>query len=103
MEDLTSHFLNGCSPYICQLTYNPTLREVVLEVASDPESMSPCVKVIFGSVASLSDENDHPEENDCIDSVIGMHWMERGLFCLRTQQREMIMELQEEPRIERPS
>ena len=36
-------------------------------------------------------------DQTCMDSVIGMHWIKEGVFCLHTEDKEIIIELDGDP------
>ncbi|OAI26783.1 MULTISPECIES: hypothetical protein [Methylomonas] len=101
MEDLTNRYLASCSPYISSLVYDIGNRTLVLECVPDPNSLKPHTKVIFTGIRSYSEETIDDEYDDmCMDGVVGMHWVREHIFCLRTDKKEIILELENEPRLE---
>lgn len=101
MEDLTSRYLAGCSPYISSLIYDIVNRTLLLECVTDPNSLKPHTRVFFTGIRSYSEETVNDEFDDmCMEGVVGMHWVREHIFCLHTDKKEIILELENEPRVE---
>jgi len=101
MSDLMSMYLSGCSPYIATLIYDISNRVLILECVDDPEKRNPLKRIVFSGIRSYSEQTIEDEYDDnCIDGVIGMHWMKDKLFCLSTDKKEIIIELEVEPQVE---
>lgn len=101
MTDLTSKFLEGCSPYISALNYDVNNRRFLLECVDNPVERRPLKRALFSNVLSYVEEiRSDPYDDDCMDSVIGMHWIDKNRFCLTTEKREVILGLEDDPIIE---
>lgn len=101
MENLTNKYLGKCSPYISSLVYDIGNRTLLLECVTDPNSLKPHTQVHFTGIRFYSEETIDDEYDDtCMDGVVGMHWVREHIFCLRTNKKEIVLELENEPRVE---
>lgn len=77
-------------------------RTLLLECVRGINTCKPHTRIVFDGIKSYSEETVDDEYDDqCMDSVIGMHWVKEHVFCLRTEKKEIIVEVEREPRIER--
>jgi len=92
--DLLNKYLKGCSPYIHQLTYNLVAREFTLVCAKSIGDWVPHKGIRFTDVISFSENcfEDILDDNG-IDSVVGMHKVSDGVYCLNTEKREIVLKV----------
>ena len=101
MSDLMNTYLLDCSPYISSLNYDINKRVVLLECVRNIETCEPHTRVIFEGIRSYSEETIDDEYDDqCMDSVFGLNWVTEGVLCIRTEKKEIIIELENNPRVE---
>ena len=93
--DLLNNYLMGCSPYIIQLNYNLEKRELLVVCAKTVENWVPFKGILFKDVISFSETYDEDDilDDDLIDSVIGLHEVSDGVYCLGTEKREIIVKV----------
>lgn len=98
MVDLTNKYLNGSSPYIYELLYDIDKRTLTLICTDNADDYNPSRKVVFSGIKSYSQEDCGDANDDrLIDSVIGMNWHKDKVFCLHTQKKEILIEVENEP------
>ena len=101
MSDLMNKYLSGCSPYISDLKYDIDKRTLTLECVNNPDECTPTRKVIFSGIRNYSEETiDEDYDDKCMDGVVGMSWLRDNVFCLHTDKKEIIIELECEPIVE---
>ena len=94
VKDLMDEYLEGCSPYIDSLVYDINKRELLLVCVNNPEDCLPRKSIIFKGIESYAEETIDTEYDDnCLDSVIGMPWINKDNFCIRTEKKEIIIKL----------
>lgn len=102
MSDLMDIYLSDCSPYISGLVYDIDKRTLVMECVNNPNEGVPQTRVIFSGIKSYSEETIDDEYDDhCMDGVVGMSWVEEGVFCIHTDKKEIIIEIENKPKSER--
>lgn len=94
--DITTEILKGASPYIASINYDLLNRSLELIAVDDPDKMNPCVKAVFPGITKFLEEVDEIDD-DNIDSVVGIHWMNKHRICIRTEVRELIITLTGKP------
>lgn len=97
-EDLTNKLLKGCSPYINSAIYDIDKRELSIECVDNPETRNPKKQMIFSGILRYKEENieEKPDDN-LLDSIIGINWVRKGILCIHTEKKEIILELENEP------
>lgn len=101
MSDLMDIYLKGCSSLISSLIYDIDKRILVLECINNPDDCIPRTRVTFSGIRSYSEETVGDGNDDrCMDIVIGMHWIKANVFCLHTDKKEIIIEIENEPKAE---
>ena len=96
--DITSKLLTGASPYLSSFQYDVLNREITLKFVNDPDNMK-CVKEVKIIDVLQYQESDTIEDLDdeLIDSVIGIHWMNESTLCIRTETKEAIVKVGKKP------
>lgn len=98
--NLLNKYLSDCSPYILAFEYNLEKRELTITFAdkTDNEIWLPGKRLIFTDIRSFS-ENPSEDllDDDCIDSILGLHVVPDGKYCLMTEKRELILDVGKEP------
>jgi hypothetical protein len=90
--DVTSKYLNDCSPYIGELIYDVGNRSVYITLLDNPNKCIPVVKLEFKNVESYSEETiDSEYDDECLDSVIGLNWLRHKELCIHTEKKELII------------
>jgi len=101
-KDLTNELLAGCSPYISRLFYDVINKELHIECADNPDSMNPKKRIKLTGIRKYKEENiDETSDNNLIDSIIGINWIEKSKLCIQTEKKELIIELENEPTLEK--
>lgn len=91
--DLIKQHLNDCSPYILNLNYNLNQREIVVVFANNTEDWAPSKRLVFSDVISFSEEpSEDLNDDDLIDSLMDLHIISKGKYCLNTEKRELIFQ-----------
>lgn len=94
-------YLAGCSPYVDVLNYDIDKRVLILQCVNNPDDFIPHTRVVFTRIRSYTEETIDDEFDDSsIDSVIGMHWVRDHTFCIRTEKKEIILDLECDPQSE---
>jgi hypothetical protein len=102
MSDLMDTYLPGCSPYISKLVYDIDKRILLMECVNSASENVPHTKVTFSGVRSYSEETIDDEYDDhCMDGVVGMNWVKEKVFCIHTEKKEIIIEIENEPATEK--
>lgn len=102
MSDLMNKFLSGCSPYISELNYDIGKRKLTLVCVNNVEDFLPHTKVTFSGIRSYSEETtDKDYDDDCVDGVLGMSWVTENEFCIHTDKKEIVLDIENEPTSER--
>jgi len=90
--------LSGASPFISTFIYDVLKRNLVIELVDDPEKMNPVKRLIFSDIISYAEEDLGGEVDDeCIDSVIGIDWIDDASLCLKTDNKEIILKVGTQP------
>ena len=96
--DLLNKYLKGCSPYIMELSYDLEKREFSIICAKQISDCTACKGIKFIDVVRFTEETSEGlTDDDCADSVIGLHEVERGVYCLSTEKRELIIHTMKMP------
>ena len=99
--DITSKLLNGCSPYICTMIYNIASRVLYIECVNNPEEMNPTRRINCPGILKYEEENlDTKFDDEYIDSIIGINWIDNSTLCILTEKKELILNLENEPTAE---
>jgi hypothetical protein len=96
MTDITSELLSGASPFLSELFYDALKREVVLKAANNPEDMLVVRVITFPGITKYS-ESIEEIDDELIDGVIGIHWLNDSQICIKTDLREIIITLTGKP------
>ena len=96
MMDITSELLGEASPFLSQLNYDSLKRVVVLRAVNNPEDMIETREVTFPGITKYS-ESIEEVDDDLIDGVIGIHWLNDDQICIKTDIREIIITLAGKP------
>ncbi len=100
MTNLTSEWLNNASPYISTWIYDIDSRKIILECVDTPEKMNPTKRITLTDVIEYREETIDDEYDDqCLDSVIGIHWISDNVLCIHTEKKEIIVKIGNEPTI----
>ena len=96
---LLNKYLLNCSPYIYHLSYDLNKREILIVCAKQIYDWTPGKQIRFSDVRSFSEQvfEDDILEDDLIDSIIGLHEISEGIYCLYTEKRELIIGVGTEP------
>ncbi|MBO1257102.1 hypothetical protein J3L16_15565 [Alteromonas sp. 5E99-2] len=88
----------GSSPYISELSYDIDNRILTVTCVDNPDDFNPATSIVFSGVKSYSEESlGDSNADDIMDSIIGMNWHQENIFCLHTQKKEIMIELENEP------
>lgn len=91
-------YLKWCSPHICKLIYDIDKRVLIMECVNNLDDCVPDTRVTFRGIKSYSEETiDDEYDDNCMDGVIGMNWLRDRLFCIRTDKKEIIIEIENDP------
>jgi len=91
-------YLKFCSPYICKLIYDIDKRVLIMECVNNSGDCVPDTRVTFRGIKSYSEETiDDEYDDNCMDCVIGLNWLRERLFCIRTDKKEIIIEIENDP------
>ena len=102
MSDLMDTYLAGCSPYISKLNYDIDKRVLTMECVNNANENVPHTKITFSGVRSYSEETiDTDYDDHCMDGVVGMNWVKEKVFCIHTDKKEIIIEIENEPTSEK--
>ncbi|MBV1928645.1 MAG: hypothetical protein KUG81_03950 [Gammaproteobacteria bacterium] len=94
--DITNELLKGASLYLSNLTYNSLKREIVMIAVDSPSEMNDVKQIIFPDILKYSEEIQDLDD-DLVDGVIGIHWMNEKQICIKTDIREIIITLNGKP------
>ena len=98
LSDLTGKLLNDSSPYICELKYDIDNRTLTLICVDNPDDFKPIRRVVFSGIKWYTEESLGDSNLDYVlDSVIGMNWHKENVFCIHTQKKEIMIEIENEP------
>ena len=90
--DLLKKYLPECSPYIMEFTYNLEEREVLVTCAKSISDWQPCKTLKFTDVIGFTEDTfEDLTDDDYTDSIIGLHEIKNGYYCLHTEKRELII------------
>jgi len=97
-SDITDNLLNGCSPYIYSITYDIGKRCVEIVVVDNGDSQVPYLRITVANILHYEEVtiDDEPDDN-CMDSIIGVHWVREGRLCIRTEKKEIMVNTPNEP------
>ncbi len=96
--DLCQKYLEGCSPYILQFDYNLEKREITLVCAEDTSNWQPKRLITFTDVISFDEETfEDLIDDSLIDSIMGIHVISEGVYCVNTEKRELVIKAGSEP------
>jgi hypothetical protein len=96
--DITDKLLQGASPFISTYLYDVLKRKLVIELVDDPEKMNPVKRVTFTGILQYSEDEPTDEPDDlCMDGVIGIHWINSDSICIKTDDKEVIIKVENEP------
>ena len=98
--DLLNKYLKGCSPYIMKLNYDLEEREVILVCVKSIADWTQGKKLKFTDVTGFSEhvvDFDDLIDDDLTDSVMGLHEIETGSYCLSTEKRELMIQTTKSP------
>lgn len=98
--DLLNKYLKGCSPYIMKLYYDIEKREVILLCAKSIGDWTPGKQVRFTEVTGFSEyivDYEDMIDNTLTDSVMGLHKVKEGSYCLATEKRELTIPTEVRP------
>lgn len=88
--DMTSKYLEGCSPYIDRLIYDIGKRQLFLVCVDSPETCNPVIEIILSGIESYKEETlDDEYDDQSVDSVIGIHWLCENVICINTEKKEI--------------
>lgn len=96
MTDITSELLSGASPFLSGLFYDSLKREVVLKAVNNPEDMQVVRVITFSGITKYS-ESIEEVDDELIDGVIGINWLNDSQICIKTDIREIIITLTGKP------
>ena len=95
---LMNKYLLGCSPYIHDLKYDLDKRTVVVTCFRDTIDWAPGKTVTFADVHGFSEQIfEDAFDKELIDSIMGLHMISDGKYCLNTEKRELILQVGTEP------
>ncbi len=90
--EMTSEYLKGCSPYIDRLIYDIGKRQLLLVCVDSPETGKPKIEIIFAGIESYEEATlDDEYDDQCLDSVIGIHWLKEKTICIHTEKKEIVI------------
>lgn len=90
--DVTSKYLKDCSPYIDEYIYDVGKRSILLTLLDNPNECNPALKLEFHNIESYSEETiDEEYDDQCLDSVIGLNWLQNGELCIHTEKKEVVI------------
>ena len=97
-QDITAELLKDCSPYIGRMKYDITLLELTIECLDNPKDQNPKRTLKFSDILKYSEESlDDNSDDALLDSIIGMNWMDKNILCIRTDKKEITLELNASP------
>ena len=96
--DVTNKLLHGASPYLSSMVYSRLSKELTLALVDNPENMHIVLKVVFSGI--LQYREDMLNNEDTINSVIGINWLSANVICINTEHKEVIITFNGEPRRE---
>ncbi|EAR09145.1 hypothetical protein MED297_17423 [Reinekea sp. MED297] len=63
--------------------------------------MKPVTRVLLSGVMKYSEETiDDENDYNCLDSVIGINWIAKGIICIHTEKKELVVTISNEPLVE---
>ena len=95
--EITDNLLEGASPFICSFVYDVLKRTLTLDLVDDPEKMNPVKRVIFSGILQYNEEATEEPDDQCLDGVIGIHWLDDQSICIKTDDKEVVIQLEDEP------
>lgn len=99
--DLLDKYLSGYVPYISKLTYNLEVREVVFVFQKRKVDELSLMRLKFTDVLSFREETfEDAFDDNLTDSIMGMHLVSEGLYCVNTEKRELLIRVAVEPKSE---
>ena len=96
--DVTNKLLHGASPYLSSMVYCPLSKELTLALVDNPENMHIVLKVVFSGILQYREEILNNENT--INSVIGINWLSDNAICICTEHKEVFIEFNGDPRRE---
>lgn len=95
---LLNKYLSNCSPYILQFSYDLDEREIVIDFAKDTKDWLPGKRLIFSDILEFSQELlEDAYEDTLIDSIMGFHLLDEGIYCVTTEKRELVLRVGADP------
>jgi len=99
-KDITGNLLKGCSPYIGKMVYDVADRTLIIECVDNVKNMRPAKRIELSGVVKYDEENlDDVLDDQLLDSIIGINWMDDKKLCIHTEKKEIILKLENSPRV----
>ena len=89
--DVTAKILGVNSPYIKSMKYIPEQSKYVLALWNSPVEQKEYTIITFPQVTECKVEQHAPEENDCLDDIIGIVKPEDNCYIITTQSFEVFL------------
>lgn len=95
--DIFSNLIGKGSVWVNNLTYELSEHKLVINLVDTPINMNVIRQIIIPDFISF-DETIEEIDNDLVDSIIGIHWLEDAAsICVRTDTREIIVKTSSQP------
>ncbi|WP_026941652.1 hypothetical protein [Hellea balneolensis] len=96
--DLLNKYLNGYSPYIQRITYDLDERKLVIACSANSDNRIQFKELIFRDIVSFKEVLfEDAFDDNLTDSIIGIHMISDGVYCVNTEKRELFMQVDKEP------
>ena len=91
-------YIGGYAPYIHKLIYDLDQREVVFLFEELAIELPSRMQLKFLDVLSFEETTfEEAFDNNFTDSVMGIHKVSDGIYCVNTEKRELIIKVGREP------
>ncbi|NKB35883.1 MAG: hypothetical protein GKR93_01765 [Gammaproteobacteria bacterium] len=94
--DIKSELLEGASPFVSVFTYDVLKREIILILVDNPDQANNAKRVIIPDVLRYEEEIDELDD-ELMESIIGMHWINDETLCIKLENREIIVNTNGKP------
>ena len=80
------------------MSYDMNKREIIIVFSREVGAWSPGKQLKFSDVLSFKEQTfEDLTDDDCMDSIMGLHQLSKNTYCVHTEKREFIFRTGNKP------
>ena len=95
--DILDSLIGNASVWIKNIVYELSEFRLIINLVDTPKTLNVTRQIIISDIISFNETIEEFDEN-LIDSIIGIHWLDDAAsICLKTETREIIIKTSTQP------